>query len=117
MRTRKKEEKENRRKTRFAKGTKERNQRDNQKYGPKKEETAMKKEEKKKIKPNKWYILKIMKKKTNISGGPRLARSHGTWSIACDLPHVLRGNLVVAVSNVHSCSPNLFEFVELTFSC
>ena len=99
MRTRKQEKKEKRRKTRFAKGTKERKQRDNQKIRTKKRKQRWKKEEKNKSN-KKW-----------------LARSHGMWSIACDVPHVLRGNLLVAVSNVHSSSPNLFYFVELTFSC
>ena len=71
-------------------------------------------EEKKKLK-QKMLHTENNEKKDKYFGWTSVG--HGTWSIACDLPHVLRGNLLVAVSNVHSCPPNLFEFVELTFSC
>ena len=80
----------------------------------KNEKTAMKQEEKKKLK-QKMLHTENNEKKDKYFGWTSVG--HGTWSIACDLPHVLRGNLLVAVSNVHRCSPNLFEFVELTFSC
>ena len=116
MRKRKKREKRETKKNKICKRYEREKTERQSKIRTKKGENCDEKKKRRKNIKQKMVQTENNEKKKN-SGGPRLARSHGTWSIACDLPHVLRGNLLVAVSNVHSCSPNLFEFVELTFSC
>ena len=113
----KKAKKEKRRKTRFAKGTKERKQRDNQKYAPKKENSDEKRREEK-TSNKKMVHTENNEKKDKYFGWisvGQVARNveHCLWPPTCSSWQFA----CCGFQRAQLLSPNLFEFVELAFSC
>ena len=96
-----------------------RENRETVKIRTKKVENSDEKRREEKTSNKKWYRRKITKKKK--SGGPRLARSHGTWSIAYDVSHtffvaicLLRFPTCTAALPIYLNSLNSRSLVELS---